>query len=174
EAALIQGANQADVVISSGGVSVGDADYIKTVLARLGSIDFWRINMRPGRPLAFGKVADSLFFGLPGNPVAVMVSFLQFVQPALRKLAGELNWQPQFIPAISDEKLSSRQGRTEFIRGIYSLGKDGRLHVSSTGNQGSGMLNSMVKGNCLIILGEDAEAANAGDTVFIQPFADLL
>lgn len=174
EAALIQGANQADVVISSGGVSVGDADYIKTVLARLGSIDFWRINMRPGRPLAFGKVADSLFFGLPGNPVAVMVSFLQFVQPALRKLAGEFNWQPQFIPAISDEKLSSRQGRTEFIRGIYSLGKDGRLHVSSTGNQGSGMLNSMVKGNCLIILGEDAEAANTGDTVFIQPFADLL
>ncbi|MGL5360012.1 MAG: bifunctional molybdopterin-guanine dinucleotide biosynthesis adaptor protein MobB/molybdopterin molybdotransferase MoeA, partial [Shewanella sp.] len=174
EAALTQGASQADVVISSGGVSVGDADYIKTVLARLGSIDFWRINMRPGRPLAFGNVADSLFFGLPGNPVAVMVSFLQFVQPALRKLAGELNWQPQFIPAISDEQLSSRLGRTEFIRGTYHLGADGRLHVRSTGNQGSGMLSSMVKGNCLIILGEDAHAANAGDTVFIQPFADLL
>lgn len=174
EATLAKAANLADVVISSGGVSVGDADYIKTVLARLGNIDFWRINMRPGRPLAFGKVNDSLFFGLPGNPVAVMVSFLQFVQPALRKLAGEVNWQAQLFPAISDETLRSRQGRTEFIRGIYQLGKDGRLHVSSTGNQGSGMLSSMVKGNCLIIIGDDAEAVNAGETVFIQPFADLL
>ena len=174
EATLAKAATLADVVISSGGVSVGDADYIKTVLARLGKIDFWRISMRPGRPLAFGKIGDSLFFGLPGNPVAVMVTFLQFVQPALRKLAGEVNWQAQLFPAISDETLRSRQGRTEFIRGIYQLGKDGRLHVSSTGNQGSGMLSSMVKGNCLIIIGDDAEAVNAGETVFIQPFADLL
>ncbi|MCS6153104.1 bifunctional molybdopterin-guanine dinucleotide biosynthesis adaptor protein MobB/molybdopterin molybdotransferase MoeA [Shewanella baltica] len=174
EATLAKAAILADVVISSGGVSVGDADYIKTVLARLGKIDFWRISMRPGRPLAFGKIGDSLFFGLPGNPVAVMVTFLQFVQPALRKLAGEVNWQAQLFPAISDEALRSRQGRTEFIRGIYQLGKDGRLHVSSTGNQGSGMLSSMVKGNCLIIIGDDAEAVNAGETVFIQPFADLL
>lgn len=173
-AALSQAASQADVVISSGGVSVGNADYIKTVLADLGSIDFWRINMRPGRPLAFGKVGKSVFFGLPGNPVAVMVSFLQFVQPALRKLSGELNWQPRFIPAITDEKLRSRQGRTEFLRGIATLGADGRLHVSSTGSQGSGMLSSMVKGNCLIIIGDDAEAVNVGETVFIQLFADLL
>lgn len=174
EATLIKAASQADVVISSGGVSVGDADYIKTVLARLGNIDFWRINMRPGRPLAFGKVGDSLFFGLPGNPVAVMVSFLQFVQPALRKLGGETNWQAPLFPAIADETLRSRQGRTEFIRGIYRIANDGRLHVSSTGNQGSGMLSSMVKGNCLIIIGDDIDAANAGETVFIQPFADLL
>ncbi len=174
EATLSKAATQADVVISSGGVSVGDADYIKTVLARLGNIDFWRINMRPGRPLAFGKVGNSLFFGLPGNPVAVMVSFLQFVQPALRKLAGEIQWQSQMFPAISDETLRSRAGRTEFIRGIYRLGHDGKLHVSSTGNQGSGMLNSMVKGNCLVILGDEAETVNAGETVFIQPFADLL
>ncbi len=174
EATLAKATTLADVVISSGGVSVGDADYIKTVLARLGKIDFWRISMRPGRPLAFGKIGDSLFFGLPGNPVAVMVTFLQFVQPALRKLAGEVNWQAPLFPAISDEMLRSRHGRTEFIRGIYQLGKDGRLHVSSTGNQGSGMLSSMVKGNCLIIIGDDAEAVNAGETVFIQPFADLL
>ncbi|MEL4342387.1 bifunctional molybdopterin-guanine dinucleotide biosynthesis adaptor protein MobB/molybdopterin molybdotransferase MoeA [Shewanella xiamenensis] len=174
EATLTKAAAQADVVISSGGVSVGDADYIKAVLARLGNIDFWRINMRPGRPLAFGKVGDSLFFGLPGNPVAVMVSFLQFVQPALRKLAGETNWQAPLFPAITDETLRSRTGRTEFIRGIYRLGNDGRLHVTSTGNQGSGMLSSMVKGNCLIIIGDDAEVVNAGETVFIQPFADLL
>ncbi|WP_330131000.1 bifunctional molybdopterin-guanine dinucleotide biosynthesis adaptor protein MobB/molybdopterin molybdotransferase MoeA [Shewanella xiamenensis] len=174
EATLTKAAAQADVVISSGGVSVGDADYIKAVLARLGNIDFWRINMRPGRPLAFGKVGDSLFFGLPGNPVAVMVSFLQFVQPALRKLAGETHWQAPLFPAITDETLRSRTGRTEFIRGIYRLGNDGRLHVTSTGNQGSGMLSSMVKGNCLIIIGDDAEVVNAGETVFIQPFADLL
>ncbi|QYJ78769.1 bifunctional molybdopterin-guanine dinucleotide biosynthesis adaptor protein MobB/molybdopterin molybdotransferase MoeA [Shewanella acanthi] len=174
EATLSKAATQADVVISSGGVSVGDADYIKTVLARLGNIDFWRINMRPGRPLAFGKVGSSLFFGLPGNPVAVMVSFLQFVQPALRKLAGETEWQPKLFPAISDEVLRSRQGRTEFSRGIYQLGVDGRLHVRSTGNQGSGMLNSMVKGNCLIIIGDDVESVNKGETVYIQPFADLL
>lgn len=174
EATLAQAATQADVVISSGGVSVGDADYIKTVLTRLGNIDFWRINMRPGRPLAFGKIGETLFFGLPGNPVAVMVSFLQFVQPALRKLGGELNWQAPLFPAITDETLRSRQGRTEFIRGIYHLGKDGRLHVSSTGNQGSGMLSSMVKGNCLIIIGDETEVVNTGETVFIQPFADLL
>lgn len=174
EATLAQAATQADVVISSGGVSVGDADYIKTVLARLGNIDFWRINMRPGRPLAFGKIGETLFFGLPGNPVAVMVSFLQFVQPALRKLGGELNWQAPLFPAITDETLRSRQGRTEFMRGIYHLGKDGRLHVSSTGNQGSGMLSSMVTGNCLIIIGDEAEVVNIGETVFIQPFADLL
>lgn len=174
EATLAKAAKQADVVISSGGVSVGDADYIKTVLARLGNIDFWRINMRPGRPLAFGKVGSSLFFGLPGNPVAVMVSFLQFVQPALRKLGGEINWQAPLFPAISDETLRSREGRTEFIRGIYQLGNDGRLYVRSTGNQGSGMLNSMVKGNCLILIGDEVETVSAGETVFIQPFADLL
>lgn len=174
ETTLAKAAKLADVVISSGGVSVGDADYIKTVLARLGNIDFWRINMRPGRPLAFGNVGDSLFFGLPGNPVAVMVSFLQFVQPALRKLSGELDWQAQLLPAITDETLYSRMDRTEFIRGVYRLGKDGRIHVNSTGNQGSGMLSSMVKGNCLIILSEDTEAVSSGETVFIQPFADLL
>ena len=173
-AALQDGASRADVVISSGGVSVGDADYIKTALAKLGQIGFWRINMRPGRPLAFGEIDKALFFGLPGNPVAVMVSFLQFVQPALRKLAGEKDYAPKFIPAIADEPLRSRSGRTEFFRGIYRLGDDGRLHVKTTGAQGSGMLSSMVKGNCLIVIGEPDEQLAAGSTVYIQPFADLL
>ncbi|MCL2919413.1 bifunctional molybdopterin-guanine dinucleotide biosynthesis adaptor protein MobB/molybdopterin molybdotransferase MoeA [Shewanella litorisediminis] len=173
-AALEQGASCADVVISSGGVSVGDADYIKTALAKLGQIGFWRINMRPGRPLAFGEINQALFFGLPGNPVAVMVSFLQFVQPALRKLAGEKDYQPKFIPAITDEALRSRAGRTEFFRGIYYLGDDGQLHVKTTGAQGSGMLSSMVKGNCLIVLAEPDEQLAVGSRVYIQPFADLL
>ena len=172
--ALQGAAQQADVVISSGGVSVGDADFIKLALAQVGQINFWRINMRPGRPLAFGQIGDSLFFGLPGNPVAVMVSFMQFVQPALRKLAGELEWAPTLVPAVADCTLRSRTGRTEFTRGVYHLGSDGRLHVTSTGAQGSGMLSSMVKGNCLIVIAEPDEQLNPGDTVYIQPFADLL
>ncbi len=178
EAALVDAlkgaAKQADVVISSGGVSVGDADFIKLALAKVGQINFWRINMRPGRPLAFGQIGDSLFFGLPGNPVAVMVSFMQFVQPALRKLAGELDWTPNLIPAIADAPLRSRVGRTEFSRGVYHLASDGKLHVTTTGAQGSGMLSSMVKGNCLIVIGEQDELIESGETVYIQPFADLL
>lgn len=172
--ALTQASKQADVVISSGGVSVGDADYIKTVLEQVGQINFWRINMRPGRPLAFGQIGSSLFFGLPGNPVAVMVSFLQFVQPALRKLAGEQNWHSKLVPAICDVPLRSRVGRTEFSRGIYHLGDDGQLHVKTTGAQGSGMLSSMVKANCLIVIGEEDDSLDIGDRVYIQPFADLL
>ena len=173
-AALLKASEQADIIISSGGVSVGNADYIKTVLAKIGEINFWRINMRPGRPLAVGKINNSLFFGLPGNPVAVMVSFLQFVQPALRKLAGEQTWQPQYIPAIADEFLRSKTGRTEFLRGIYHIAGDGQVHVSSTGAQGSGMLSSMVTGNCLIVIGEKDDHIAQGQRVFIQPFAAVL
>jgi len=174
ETTLKQASMDADVVISSGGVSVGDADFIKLALEQVGSINFWCINMRPGRPLAFGQIGDSLFFGLPGNPVAVMVSFMQFVQPALRKLAGEQNWTTNMLPAITDTELRSRPGRTEFSRGIYHLNEDGRLHVTSTGAQGSGMLSSMVKGNCFIIIAEQDTHLNPGDTVYIQPFVDLL
>lgn len=174
EQALFSAAQKADVIISSGGVSVGNADFIKTVLERIGKINFWRINMRPGRPLAFGEINNALFFGLPGNPVAVMISLLQFVQPALRKLAGENHWQVSCIPAITDIKLRSRQGRTEFLRGIYHLGTDGQLHVRTTGAQGSGMLSSMVQGNCLIVIGEEADNISVGQQVTIQPFADLL
>jgi len=171
---LRDAATKADIVISSGGVSVGNADYIKMALANVGNTHFWRINMRPGRPLAVGKINQSLFFGLPGNPVAVMVSFMQFVQPAIRKLAGEINWQPQFIPAIADHALRSKTGRTEFLRGVYSIGNDGKIHVQTTGAQGSGMLNSMVNANCLIVIADDTATIPAGDSVFIQPFADLL
>ena len=172
--ALSNAAQTADMVISSGGVSVGNADYIKKVLTAIGEIHFWRIDMRPGRPLAFGKINDALFFGLPGNPVATMVAFLMFVQPALRKLAGEQAWQPNLLPAIADEAFRSRAGRTEFNRGIAALGADGQLHVQSTGAQGSGMLSSMVKGNCLVIIGEEDEQIALGELVYILPFAELL
>lgn len=174
EQALLDASEKADMIISSGGVSVGNADFIKTVLARIGKINFWRINMRPGRPLAFGEIGKALFFGLPGNPVAVMVSFIQFVQPALRKLAGEADWQAQLIPAVTDMPLRSRTGRTEFLRGIYHIGTDGQLHVRTTGAQGSGMLTSMSKSNCLIVIGEEADQVPANSRVYIQPFADLL
>jgi len=173
-ATLRSAAQQADMVISSGGVSVGNADYIKMALANVGETHFWRINMRPGRPLAVGNIDNSLFFGLPGNPVAVMVAFLQFVQPAIRQLAGEKNWQPQFIPAIAQHALRSKTGRTEFLRGIYTIEPDGKIHVATTGAQGSGMLSSMVSANCLIVIGDDDASIAAGESVFIQPFANLL
>ncbi|MBY6187390.1 bifunctional molybdopterin-guanine dinucleotide biosynthesis adaptor protein MobB/molybdopterin molybdotransferase MoeA [Marinobacter hydrocarbonoclasticus] len=173
-AALENASAQADVVISSGGVSVGDADFIKDALARLGTIDFWKIAMRPGRPLAFGTIGDALFFGLPGNPVAVMVSFMQFVQPALRKLAGEAQWQPRLIKAVATEPMRSRSGRTEFSRGVASLGAAGQLEVRTTGSQGSGILSSMVQANCLIVLEEAVDHVRPGDAVWIQPFSDLM
>lgn len=159
---------QADMILSSGGVSVGDADYIKTVLDALGQINFWRINMRPGRPLAFGQIKDTPFFGLPGNPVAVIVAFLQFVEPALRKMQG-CNWQPTCYTAIATEKLRSRTGRTEYTRGIYQLDANGRLTVQSTGQQGSGILRSMSEANCLIEILPEQPNAEVGDKVRVIP-----
>lgn len=173
-AAVTQGAQQADVLISSGGVSMGEADYIKAVLQQHGAMDFWRIAMRPGRPLAFGTVAGKPFFGLPGNPVAVMVTFLQFVQPALRKMQGELNWQPMRISARAVDKLRSRLGRTDYSRGIYELDANGELTVRSVGSQGSGILTSMVRGNCLIEIGDETEQVMPGERVIIQPFSDWI
>ncbi|MBV7299537.1 bifunctional molybdopterin-guanine dinucleotide biosynthesis adaptor protein MobB/molybdopterin molybdotransferase MoeA [Enterovibrio paralichthyis] len=171
---LTNAMENADMVMSSGGVSVGDADYIKTVLANLGDINFWRVNMRPGRPLAFGKLGDTPFFGLPGNPVAVMVTFLQFVEPAIRKMQGDKFWQPQRISAITQEKIRSRLGRTEYTRGIYSIGANGQLEVRSTGSQGSGILRSMYEANCLIEVSPEVENAETGDRVTIIPLASRL
>ncbi|WP_318449712.1 bifunctional molybdopterin-guanine dinucleotide biosynthesis adaptor protein MobB/molybdopterin molybdotransferase MoeA [Photobacterium leiognathi] len=169
ENTLVQASAQADLILSSGGVSVGDADYIKTVLDKLGQINFWRINMRPGRPLAFGTIGDVPFFGLPGNPVAVMVAFLQFVEPAIRKQQGIINWQPKTYQAIATEKLRSRPGRTEYTRGISSFDANGRLVVKSTGSQGSGILRSMSEANCLIEILPEQESAEIGDKVTIIP-----
>lgn len=167
--ALQQASAQADVVITSGGVSVGDADYIKLALDQLGSIDFWRINMRPGRPLAFGQINDKPFFGLPGNPVAVMVSFINFVEPALRKMQGEVDWQPLKVNAIATESLRSRQGRTEFSRGVYQLDSRGQLTVATTGKQGSGILRSMSEANCLIEISPAVDTVKVGESVTIIP-----
>ncbi|WP_041055819.1 bifunctional molybdopterin-guanine dinucleotide biosynthesis adaptor protein MobB/molybdopterin molybdotransferase MoeA [Vibrio owensii] len=167
--ALENASAQADVVMTSGGVSVGDADYIKLALDKLGQIDFWRINMRPGRPLAFGQINDKPFFGLPGNPVAVMVSFINFVEPALRKMQGEQGWKPLKVSAIATENLRSRQGRTEFSRGIYELDETGRLTVRTTGKQGSGILRSMSEANCLIEISPAVDTVKSGESVTIIP-----
>ncbi|MGI2981105.1 bifunctional molybdopterin-guanine dinucleotide biosynthesis adaptor protein MobB/molybdopterin molybdotransferase MoeA [Vibrio alginolyticus] len=167
--ALENASAQADVVMTSGGVSVGDADYIKLALDKLGQIDFWRINMRPGRPLAFGQINNKPFFGLPGNPVAVMVSFINFVEPALRKMQGEQGWKPLKVNAIATENLRSRQGRTEFSRGVYELDATGRLTVRTTGKQGPGILRSMSEANCLIEISPAIDTVKAGESVTIIP-----
>ncbi|MBW3697829.1 bifunctional molybdopterin-guanine dinucleotide biosynthesis adaptor protein MobB/molybdopterin molybdotransferase MoeA [Vibrio sp. T187] len=159
----------ADMVITSGGVSVGDADYIKLALDKLGAIDFWRINMRPGRPLAYGKIEQTPFFGLPGNPVAVMVSFINFVEPAIRKLQGQENWLPVKANAVATESIRSRQGRTEFSRGVFSMNDNGVLEVRTTGKQGSGILRSMSEANCLIEVSLSVDTVKAGESVTIIP-----
>ncbi|SDK88635.1 molybdopterin molybdotransferase [Modicisalibacter muralis] len=174
-ATLDDAASVSDMVITSGGVSVGQADWIKTALAQSGRLGFWRIAMRPGRPLAFGVLGERgvPFFGLPGNPVAVMVTFLQFVQPLLRTLQGEIHWQPQRLMAIADEPLKSRVGRVDYHRGNYHCDDEGQLHVRSTGRQGSGILSSMVTANCLIEIGNARGDVAPGETVTLQPFGEL-
>ena len=164
---------QADVVITTGGVSVGEADYIHSILDELGEVAFWKLAIKPGRPLTHGKLGNALFFGLPGNPVAVVVSFYQFVQPALRYLmSGEID-QPLLIPAKSSRKMRKRPGRTEFARGIYTTNENGEIQVDTTGVQGSGILTSMSRANCFIVLGDQQGEVNPGDMVTIQPFASL-
>lgn len=174
KSALQQAATEADVVITSGGVSVGDADYVKEMLAELGEVNFWKIAMKPGRPLAFGKIQDALFFGLPGNPVSVMVTFYQFVQPALRKMAGE---NPQPLPLMqvqTESAIRKRPGRFEFQRGILFENERGELKVRTTGQQGSGILRSMSVANCFILLDEECDGIHPGTIVTVQPFAGLV
>ncbi len=173
EAFSIAAAN-ADVLITSGGVSVGEADYIKEILAKLGKVDFWKVAIKPGRPLAFGRVGNALFFGLPGNPVSVMVTFYEFVQPALRKMIGEDDAGVLSLKARCDSKLKKRPGRVEYQRGILQRDEDGTLVVVKTGAQGSGILRSMSQANCFIILPLDSDGVEPGTFVDIQPFSGLV
>lgn len=172
--ALQQAATDADVIISSGGVSVGDADYVKDMLAELGEVNFWKIAMRPGRPLAFGQIGEAMFFGLPGNPVSVMVTFYQFVQPALKRLAGETDSDPIIFKVPCDNVIKKRAGRFEFQRGILFRNNEGQLRVSTTGAQGSGILRSMSIANCFILLEENCDGLSAGSLVNVQPFTGLV
>ena len=174
EQAFEDAAAQADAIITSGGVSVGEADHTKAMMKKLGDVAFWRIAMRPGRPMAVGRiqrgVRSAVLFGLPGNPVAVMVTFAAFVRPALQQLMG---WQAPPLPLLkaqSTEALRKKPGRTEYQRGIVSTNAAGELVVSITGNQGSGVLSSMVQANGLIVLGHAQGNVAVGDAVDVMMF----
>lgn len=171
---LLQAAQQADVIITSGGVSVGDADYVKEMLAELGQVDFWKIAMRPGRPFAFGKIENTLFFGLPGNPVSVMVTFYQFVTPALRKLMGETESDVTTFQVTCSDAIRKRPGRFEYQRAILFKDDDGITKVTTTGSQGSGILRSMSAANCFILLDEQCDGTAANSLVTVQPFSGLI
>ena len=168
EKAFLEAAGSADVVITTGGVSVGEADFIKQLMAKLGEVLFWKIAMRPGRPMAFGRIGDAFLFGLPGNPVAVMVTFYQFVRDALLHLSGRTDdYAIALLKAVSSEKIRKVAGRTEYQRGIlYREG--GQWKVRTTGQQGSGVLRSMSEANCFIVLEHSRGSVAAGEPVQVQ------
>ncbi len=169
-ARLLEASEVADIVITSGGVSVGVYDLVKDVLTEIGGIDFWQVAMQPGRPLAVGRLGPAHFFGLPGNPVASMLTFLLFVRPALYKLAGRSSLFPVLRPARAAEALPKKRGRREFKRGVLTWNADG-WEVRSTGPQGSGILSSMVAGNCLVVLEEERSDVASGELVLVEPFS---
>ncbi|TFZ08085.1 molybdopterin molybdotransferase MoeA [Ramlibacter humi] len=181
EKAFREATAQADAIITSGGVSVGEADFTKAMMKKLGDVAFWRIAMRPGRPMAVGRIPSAsggpgaVLFGLPGNPVAVMVTFLAFVRPALLRLMGCRDTAPPpLLRAHSLEALRKKPGRTEYQRGIVSSTPDGRLQVRTTGNQGSGVLSSMVQANGLIVLHHAQGNVAAGDEVDVMMFEGMV
>jgi molybdopterin molybdotransferase len=173
EAAFRQAAASADAIITTGGVSVGEADFVKQLMARLGEVLFWKIAMRPGRPMAFGRIGEAFLFGLPGNPVAVMVTFYQFVRDALLYLSGRTDeYAVPALKAIAGENLRKVPGRTEYQRGIlYRDGAEWKVRI--TGQQGSGVLRSMSQANCFIVLEHERGKVAAGEPVSVQLFEAL-
>ena len=203
EAAFRDAAQRADAIITSGGVSVGEADHTRTMMKKLGDVAFWRIAMRPGRPMAVGRIATTknqaklassaypssansyqndtnhphsgaVLFGLPGNPVAVMVTFLAFVRPALLRMMGSNHSTPPLLRATSTEAMRKKPGRTEYQRGTITTAADGTLQVRTTGNQGSGVLSSMVQANGLIVLHHGQGNVAVGDTVDVMVFDGVI
>ena len=179
--AFTSASQKADVIISSGGVSVGEADFTKQIMDELGEVGFWKIAMRPGRPMAFGslkpispKTSPTVFFGLPGNPVAVMVTFYQFVRNALLQLNGALKPEIPLVLIQSAEAIRKKSGRTEFQRGVLFRNSEGKLFVKSTGSQGAGILRSMSEANCFMILHHDQGNIAPGDWVDVEIFDGLL
>jgi molybdopterin molybdotransferase len=174
-ARLRAAAATADIVLTSGGVSVGDYDLVKAVLQDAGGIDFWQVAMQPGRPLAVGRIGAAHFFGLPGNPVASVLTFHLFVRPALWKLAGRRDLFPTTFHAVAMEPMAKKTGRREFKRGILSYASTpsggGRWEVRITGPQGSGILTSMTLANCFVIIEEERGDVAAGDTVSVELFS---
>jgi len=172
EKAFRNAAENADVVITTGGVSVGEADFVKQLMARLGEVLFWKIAMRPGRPMAFGRIGNAFLFGLPGNPVAVMVTFYQFVRDALIHLSGRNDGALPLLKAVAAENLRKVPGRTEYQRGIVFRDQD-QWKVRTTGQQGSGVLRSMSEANCFIVIEHERAAVKAGELVSVQIFEGL-
>lgn len=176
EQAFNQAADNAEVVITSGGVSVGEADFVKATLEKLGKVDFWKVAMKPGHPLAFGFLKQSLFFGLPGNPVSLLATYYQLVQPALHHAMGIQKqatlggiWQ-----ARCSTPLKKKKGRQEFQRGLLTQNEEGEWWVKTTGSQGSHILRSMTEANCFIILSAEQTTINEGEWINVQPFAGLM
>jgi molybdopterin molybdotransferase len=168
-------AESADAVVTSGGVSVGDADYVTETLERHGQIGFWKVAMKPGKPIAFGRFGKAYFFGLPGNPVSVMVTFYQLVQPALRALMGAADPDPPIlVRAVCGTRLRKKPGRLEFQRGVLSRQASGAYVVRSSGHQGAGVLRSMSEANCFIVLPLEQGDVEPGAEVDVQPFAGLV
>jgi molybdopterin molybdotransferase len=174
EATLCEAAGVADAIITTGGVSVGEADFVREILARLGEVKFWKLNIKPGRPMAFGKVGNAWLFGLPGNPVAVMVSYTQFALDALLRLSG-LDPLPErpLLTVAAGNAIRKQPGRREYLRGQV-VAVDGCWQVKITGSQGSGVLRSMSEANCFVVLPEECAGVNAGDSVQVQLFDGLL
>jgi molybdopterin molybdotransferase len=178
EAAFRTACENADAIITSGGVSVGEADYTKQIMAQLGDVTFWKIGMRPGRPMAFGKISSNgksaYLFGLPGNPVAVMVTFYFFARDALLHMMGASNAGLPLMRVTSQSPIRKKPGRTEYQRGILSRGADGSHEVRLTGSQGSGILRSMSEANCMVVLHHEQGSVQAGDPVDVLLFEGLV
>lgn len=171
EDALVEAAKTFDVIITTGGASVGEADYVKEILESCGAVNFWKIAMKPGKPLAFGKIGRSYFFGLPGNPVAVVTTFQQIVAFALKRLSGSPEAKPLRFSATCTSALKKAPGRQEFQRGILTQNGDGEFKVASSGSQGSHILSSLSRSNCYIILPSDCTGIQVGDRVVVEPFS---
>ena len=167
---LINAAKEHDVIITTGGASVGEADYVQEILADCGQVNFWKLAIKPGKPLAFGSIGRCHFFGLPGNPVAVAVTFQQLVAPALKQLSGAPKNKALRLTATSTCRLKKTQGRLEFQRGILTQDDSGVFFVTSAGHQGSHILGSMSAANCFILLPAECDGLNIGDKVLVEPF----
>ncbi len=171
---LRHAAKNVDVIITTGGVSVGDADYIKEALANCGNINFWKIAIKPGKPLAFGSIEKCYFFGLPGNSIAVITTFQQIVTPALKQLCGETASRPLRLEATLTNTVKKSPGREEFQRGILTQDNNGHFQVASLSKQGSHVLSSMSQANCYIVLPNLCNGMQSGDTVTVEPFQTFL
>ncbi len=174
ERSFIDASKNYDVIITTGGASVGEADYVKEILQDCGEINFWKIAIKPGKPLAFGKIGECCFFGLPGNPVAVVVTFQQIVAPALRLLSGVPFAKPLRFAATCTTSLKKAPGRQEYQRGVLSQDEHGEFFVTSAGRQGSHILSSMSQSGCYIVLPAECKGVQAGDRVSVEPFSLLI